>query len=125
MRYSFLMLVLFQLFCSTTEPAKKEIQTGVEIKKNLLGFWELKAIGKATQMSIDQEQQLQKESSSCQAARDLTSYELKQLDPTEKNHRRYLEIHKSYYLESGQFCVIESIYEKPNLEPPQKNSENP
>ncbi|EQA37418.1 putative lipoprotein [Leptospira inadai serovar Lyme str. 10] len=112
----YLALTGILLVCACV-PSRKErvhLETGVSVK--ILGphKYEFIAMGKASVVSVDEQDIFKMKKSSCEAAKLQVTQRLDELEPNQKHRLFFLEQKAQTYFGDGEYCELTYIYELPS-----------
>ncbi len=111
------LLILFVLF-NCTSSDEKSIEYKVGVTHTTIGPHHYKIIstGKASEESIDSDDDFKKKFTSCQAAKDMYLNKIKQLEPGQKMREYFTEVISQKNSSDFIYCQIILEYKIPELE---------
>ncbi|TGK13051.1 hypothetical protein EHO60_02290 [Leptospira fletcheri] len=99
--------------CFRTHKERLHMETGVTV--NTLGphKYEFHAVGKASTVSVEEQDFFKMKKSSCEAAKLQVTQRLDELEPNQKHRLFFLEQKAQTYFGDGEYCELTYIYELP------------
>jgi hypothetical protein len=110
MKFLLIIILLILHSCANFSPKSAPFYVGVESKTfNPHHHW-IKATGMASAESIEADDYFKKKVTSCQAAKDMGLFRLKELEPNQKYREFFIENLTQRFSDDGMYCEYSFEY---------------